>query len=108
MTHSSRFKSLFIIVSCLTVVLLCRLIQLQLFDYKHFETLSQKNQISLVPVMAPRGIITDRNGIVLADNIPVYTLEIIPELNSNLTLTLQSLQQLLPSISADDIQLFLD
>jgi penicillin-binding protein 2 len=62
--------------------------------------------MSIIPIAPPRGVILDRNGVLLAENIPVYVLEIIPEHVKNIKLTLNKLQQILPSISDDDIENF--
>lgn len=90
----------------LCFILVLRLIDLQLVQYKWFKTLSLKNQMSITPTIPPRGIIVDRNGVVLADNMPMYVLEIIPEHVENLNQTLQKLQKIIPSINAEDIKLF--
>ena len=63
----------------LTLVLLVRIVYLQVIDYRHYATLSQANRVKPVPVPPARGLILDRNGVVLAQNFPVYTLEIVPE-----------------------------
>ncbi len=91
----------FIIICCLILIL--RLGYLQFSQYKRFATLSLKNQMSILPIAPPRGIIFDRNGEVLAENRPVYVLEIVPERVKNPQETLARLQALLPSITADDI-----
>lgn len=114
--HTSRFKtnpvflfrfhwlvSAFVVLSLLLTL---RLVYLQYSQYKLFATLSLKNQMSIVPIAPSRGIIYDRNGVVLAENIPMYVLEIIPERVKSLPHTLKKLQDLLPSITADDVKIF--
>lgn len=86
--------------------LILRLAYLQFSQYTRYATLSLKNQMSIIPIGPPRGLIVDRNGLVLADNIPVYVLEITPERVKNMSDTLLRLQQLLPSITQDDIENF--
>jgi penicillin-binding protein 2 len=66
-------------VAVLTVTLLTRIVYLQVFDYRHYATLSQSNRVKPVPVPPARGLILGRNGVVLAQNFPVYTLDIVPE-----------------------------
>ena len=61
------------------LLLVGRMVQLQLVDYDHFKTLSDDNQISILPIAPTRGLIFDRNGILLAQNTPTYTLEVVPE-----------------------------
>ena len=63
----------------LILLLLVRLTYLQVINYRHYATLSQANRIKPIPIQPVRGLILDRNGVVLAQNYPVYTLEIIPE-----------------------------
>ncbi|WP_133140203.1 penicillin-binding protein 2 [Legionella genomosp. 1] len=104
--HLFRLNLLIALVICFTIILISRLAYLQLSQFKRYETLSLKNQMSIIPIAPPRGIILDRNGVVLAENVPVYVLEIIPERVKNMQVTLRQLQALLPSISDDDIESF--
>ena len=55
-----------------------RFLYLQVIKHEHYQTLAEANRISIVPVVPNRGLITDRNGIVLAHNYSGYTLEITP------------------------------
>jgi penicillin-binding protein 2 len=102
-TYQSRLSLLAAILIIFSLILILRLAYLQFSQYKRYATLSLKNQMSILPIAPPRGIILDRNGVILADNIPIYALEVIPEQVKNMQLTLQKLQQLLPSITDDDI-----
>ena len=45
---------------------------------RHFQTLAETNRIAIVPIVPNRGVITDRNGVVLAQSYSAYTLEITP------------------------------
>src|SRR3990167_4808017 len=101
-----RINLFIFLVGFLCLVLLIRLLDLQWIQYKWFKTQSLRNQMSITPAAAPRGIIVDRNGVVLADNMPMYVLEIIPEHVNNLDETLLEIQKLIPSISKEDITLF--
>lgn len=80
----------FIIVVFL--LLLGRLLILQTLQYDHYHTLAESNRISLVPSQPNRGLIIDRNGIVLAENRAVYTVEIYPKEIDDLRATLQALE----------------
>ena len=100
--HHFRLSLLVALLIMFSLVLILRLAYLQISQYKRYATLSLKNQMSIIPIAPPRGIILDKNGVVLAENIPVYVLEIIPERVKNLNETLQRLQDLLPSISNED------
>ncbi|MCP4700552.1 MAG: penicillin-binding protein 2 [Gammaproteobacteria bacterium] len=63
----------------LTLVLAGRLFFLQVLSHEHFTTLSEKNRIKILPLPPTRGLIYDRNGVILADNQPSHNLEIVPE-----------------------------
>ncbi len=73
----SLLASVFILA--LTGALLFRLYQLQIVDYQHYQTLSDKNRMQLQSMPPNRGLIFDRNGQILADNQPVFSVSIIPE-----------------------------
>ncbi|MDH3286954.1 MAG: penicillin-binding protein 2 [Betaproteobacteria bacterium] len=62
----------------LSALLLARFAYLQVVRHEDLQTLAEANRISVVPVPPNRGIITDRNGVVLAHNYSAYTLEIQP------------------------------
>src|SRR4030065_1170617 len=76
---NARLMMVGAVVVTLILALFLRLAYLQLFAHRHFETLSQANRVKPIPIQPPRGLIFDRDGVVLAQNYPVYTLEIIPE-----------------------------
>jgi penicillin-binding protein 2 len=59
-------------------LLFVRLVWLQLIQHDYYQTRAEENRISLVPIVPNRGLIIDRNGIVLARNYSAYTLEITP------------------------------
>ena len=71
-----RFNILLIILSILTISLISRLYFLQVISYDHFDTLSETNRIKYIQTPPRRGIIYDRNNIVLADNSSLYSVEI--------------------------------
>ena len=71
-----RFDILLIILSILTILLVSRLYFLQVISYDHFDTLSETNRIKYIQTPPRRGIIYDRNNIVLADNSSLYSVEI--------------------------------
>src|ERR1700722_4002150 len=89
-THliSQRCFVMLVIMAGLTVLLVARLAWLQIAHQALFTTLSQKNWLDLVPVEPTRGLIYDRNGILLAENIPVFSLEMIPDKVSEIPKTL--------------------
>jgi penicillin-binding protein 2 len=83
-----------VIVLVLMSIVLGRLYVLQVVEYDHFATLSNSNRVRLKALPPSRGLIYDRNGVVLADNLPSYRLEIITEQVVDLDATLLSLSRL--------------
>jgi penicillin-binding protein 2 len=59
-------------------ILLARFVWLQVITYNRHSVAAENNRIALIPIPANRGLITDRNGIVIARNYSAYTLEITP------------------------------
>lgn len=91
----SRTVAIFIFILLLLTGLIGRLIYLQVAGHEHYSTMAKSNRIKIVPLPPTRGIIYDRHGRVLAENIPSYNLELIPEQIKNLDDTLERLQLLL-------------
>jgi len=58
--------------------LVARFVYLQVTQHDHYRTLAESNRIAVVPIPPNRGVITDRNGVVLAQSDSAYTLEIQP------------------------------
>ncbi len=89
------------IVLVLILIVLARLFVLQIVDYEYFSTLSDSNRVRIRPLPPPRGLIYDRNGVVLANNLPTYRLEIIRELVEDMDDTLSRLKQYLDYTDQD-------
>lgn len=100
-----RFRLRLVIAAILVLlcfgVLFVRFLFLQVLRYDHYQTLAENNRISLVPVVPNRGLILDRNGVVLAENFFVYTLEITPSKAGNVTKTIEDLSALLEITDSD-------
>ncbi len=94
-----------VMVLLLMFALLARLIYLQVFNQEHYLTLSQNNRISVVAIPPTRGLIYDRNGVLLARNLPAFGLEVIPEQVDDIEATLRALNQIV-AISPADIKRF--
>jgi penicillin-binding protein 2 len=90
----SRIIAAAVIVLLLSGVLVTRLVQLQILDYERFAELSQGNRFRIEPLPPTRGIIYDRNGIVIAENRPNWELVAIGEQINNIDRTLRSLEAL--------------
>jgi penicillin-binding protein 2 len=80
-------------VLALFFVLAVRFVYLQVVRHDHYLTLAESNRITVIPVVPSRGIITDRNGVVLAHNFSDYTLEITPSKVGNLEKTIDALAE---------------
>ncbi len=77
----------------LTLIVLARLGQLQITEYEYFSAQSQGNRIRVQPMPPTRGLIYDRNGTILAENLPSYQLELTPEQVPDMEETLDRLAQ---------------
>lgn len=75
----SRLAVSLLLVMAAMAVLGGRLWWLQVAGYQHYSTLSQENRVKVVPVAPTRGLIYDRNGVLLAENVPTYRLVVTPE-----------------------------
>ncbi|MFQ6005236.1 MAG: penicillin-binding protein 2 [Woeseia sp.] len=83
-------------ISSIVGLLMCgsvvaRLVQLQVIDHELFAEKSLGNRIRIEPMPPTRGLIFDRKGRILAENLPAFQLELIPEQVENLNDTLQRL-----------------
>ena len=87
------------------IIMLGRLVYLQAINHQHFVSRSQANRITPLPIPPVRGLILDRNGIVLAQNYPVFTLQITPEQVDDLEAVLQKLGSLV-ELTGNDLKQF--
>jgi penicillin-binding protein 2 len=85
----------FIAVLVLSLILFSNIYDLEVNSYQKYQTRSNSNRIKLLPVAPNRGLIYDRNGVLLADNTPVYSLEVIPEQVDDMQKRLSEVSQLL-------------
>jgi penicillin-binding protein 2 len=100
-----RTKVLIGLVLSLFGLLTLRLGWLQIVSHGYFHELAEANRVTLAPLVPQRGLILDRNGLVMARNESAYTLEITPNQVPNLSQTLDELSQII-SISSTDRSLF--
>ncbi len=91
------------LVTLLAVLLVGRLAYLQIAQQQRFSMQAQDNRIHFAPVPAVRGLIRDRNGVVLAENIRAYRVEIMPEQVEDMEFLLHELGQLI-DLSAHDVR----
>jgi len=69
-------------------ILLVAFFRTQILGHGKYQLQSESNRLRPIPLPAPRGIIFDRNGKVLADNVPGYTVSLLPGPAANLRATL--------------------
>lgn len=102
-----RSRAVFAGVMCalIMVLLVARLIYLQVVNHELFSTLSLNNRLQLKAVSPTRGLIYDRNGIILAENRPMYLLEITPEEVPDMEATLAALGEVV-NLRKTDIERF--
>src|SRR4051812_14097189 len=74
--------------------LFSRFVYLQIYQHRHYQTLAESNRIAIVPIVPNRGVISDRNGIVLAQSYSAYTLEVQPSRVKNLDETIDELSKI--------------
>lgn len=92
--YQQRLTMSLAMVIALMLTLAYRYADLQILQYDTFVTQSERNRVHVQPVAPKRGLIFDRNGVLLADNQPSYSLVVVKERVDNLDQTLTDLQQL--------------
>ena len=107
----SRFRLRVLVVSIVVLVsfmlLAVRLVYLQVVRHEDLSEQAENNRTAIVPIVPNRGLILDRNGIVLASNYSAYTLEITPSRmgEAGLDKTIEALGQVI-EIQARDKRRF--
>jgi len=101
----ARMLTAISIALVLTISLIIRLSYLQIIQRDSYTTQSQENQQTLVAIAPNRGLIYDRNGVLIAQNIPVFSLDVIPDKVGNLSETVKKLQQII-ELTPEDINAF--
>ena len=95
----SRFRRRLLVaglaVLCAFSLLAARLVYLQVYRHDDLSEQAESNRTAIVPIVPNRGLILDRNGIVLASNYSAYTLEITPSRVANLDETIAGLEKLI-------------
>ncbi|RPH68190.1 MAG: penicillin-binding protein 2, partial [Burkholderiales bacterium] len=86
-------------------LLVARFVYLQVHRFADFHALAEDNRIALVPAPPSRGLIFDRNGVLLAENVSAYTLEIAPQGAARLDETIAALSGII-EITPRDRQRF--
>ena len=91
----SRFRARVLVASLVVLgaftLLTARLVYLQVYRHTDLNEQAENNRTAVVPIVPNRGLILDRNGVVLATNYSAYTLEITPSKAGNLEETIAAL-----------------
>jgi penicillin-binding protein 2 len=89
----ARFAAAFVLL-CFGI-LIGRFVWLQVIQHDFYQTRAEDNRIALIPIVPNRGVITDRNGVVLAHNYSAFTLEITPAQAGQLDETIDALAEVI-------------
>lgn len=100
-----RAVVMLVFVLLMMIGLLARMYQLQIVEHEIYTTLSDKNRVQVQSVPPPRGLVYDRNNLLLAENRPVFSLTLVPERVAGMEATLARLSEIL-DIAEEDIERF--
>lgn len=103
--YSARTIAAIVIVVGLLALILARYYSLQITGYEAYRTQSERNRVQLQSLPPKRGLIFDRNGVLLADNRPSHLLSIVVERVRDLDATIEELKTLVP-IAESDLESF--
>ena len=97
----SRVVFAMVVVMAAFAILAARLVWLQVFRHEDLNEQAESNRTAVIPIVPNRGLILDRNGIVLATNFSAYTLEISPAKIANLEDTIEQLNAVVEITARD-------
>lgn len=96
---AQRFRLRILVVAAVVFAAFClvlaRLVFLQVVRHEDLAEQAESNRTAVVPIVPNRGLILDRNGVVLATNYAAYTLEITPSRVADLDETIEALGQVI-------------
>ncbi|CAE6889294.1 Catalyzes cross-linking of the peptidoglycan cell wall [Vibrio sp. B1FIG11] len=102
---SSRAIVAFLGIVILMGLLVANMYNIQVNQFQDYKTRSNDNRIKVVPIAPNRGLIYDRNGVLLAENRPVFNLELTPEKIKDIDSTIEALQTIL-EITPEQVERF--
>jgi penicillin-binding protein 2 len=108
--HESRliarrvYFSAFIILM-LVIMIISRIFYLTVLQHDHFTTLSKSNRVKITPIPPIRGLIYSRDGVILAENKPTFSLGVIPEQIGDVKKLIGQLKEII-SIDDNDVERF--
>ncbi|MEI7465154.1 MAG: penicillin-binding protein 2 [Burkholderiales bacterium] len=98
--HARLFAAAAFVLLCFGL-LAFRLAHLQVAKHEELSVRAENNRISVVPIVPNRGLIVDRNGVVLANNYSAYTLELMPSRIDDLEATINQLAEVIDILPRD-------
>lgn len=103
--YAARLVVVVLAVSAMLLLLAARYFSLQVLDHEIYRTQSDRNRVQLQAIAPKRGLIYDRNGVLLAENIPTYVLTVVKEQAGDLEQTLAALKTIV-ELREDHIKKF--
>jgi len=100
-----RVITAIIFMGVLFAFLAFQLADLQVVQHEHFTTRSKENSVKVLPIPPPRGLIFSRDGVLLAENIPTFSLEVVPEQAGDIDELLVKINSVI-ELDADEIERF--
>ncbi len=100
---NERIKIIFITIIILFILIIVRVFFIQIFDYKKLSEYAKDLWSRDLPIEADRGLILDRNGVVLADNLTTTSLVLIPNQIKDKEITTKKLSEIL-NVPYDDMK----
>jgi len=97
-TVRRRIRIAAVLALTLSLILIWRFYSLQVLQYERYQTLSLDNHIRMQAVPPVRGLILDRNGVVLAQNTAVHILQVVPEKVRDMEVMLRTVDDLLSEL----------
>jgi len=94
-----------VVIFLLVLLLISRVFYLTVIEHEHFTTLAKSNRVKITPIPPIRGLIYSRDGVVLAENKPTFSLEVIPEKIDDVEQLIAQLKEII-SIENDDVERF--
>ncbi len=104
-TYNHRLIIAWVLMMIALLTIIIRLIFLQIINHDNYTTLSENNRLKILPLPPIRGLIYDRNGILLAENRVSYNLNLIPEQVPDFEPTVQALSKII-AIDSNDLAQF--
>lgn len=98
-----RFMLVLMLIVLLSFLLFVRIAYLQIVQHDRFEQMSRKNHVDSVPLAPVRGLIVDRNNQILAHNVRVFNLEVLPDKVPDLEKSLRELSHLV-ELTPEDLE----